>query len=191
MEALKQIVADLGVQYPWLVFVALVILPGVGFPASALLLLAGAVWGSNAGSCLAAVGAVMLNVVWTHAVAAGPGRAGIVRLLGERWKRWENLPRTDLLRVACILRVTPGVPLFAQNYILGLLGVPLRLSLLIALPLTGLSVCGFVLTGGALFQGQSGMALTGICLLATAAMATRLIRGKQAIPRKGPDPARL
>jgi uncharacterized membrane protein YdjX (TVP38/TMEM64 family) len=178
VETLKQLVEDLGGQYPWLLFLALVVLPGLGFPASPLLLLAGALWGCNVRSCLLAMAAVMLNIAWTHIVAAGPGHSLISRQLGDRWQRWRNVPRSDLFRLAFILRVTPGVPLFAQNYLLGLLGVPLRTSLLIALPLTGLQVSGYVLTGGAVLQGRFGVVLAGICLLLVLAIGMRLVRSR-------------
>jgi len=171
----KQWMEGYGEQYPWLIFVALVFLPGFGFPASILLLLAGMVWGPEVSSALLALAAVALNIIWTHAVANGPGRNLVIRLLGERWQRWKNQPRTDLIKLAVILRLTPGVPLFIQNYVLGLLGVPLAHSLLTALPLTGLYVFGFVLTGGAVFEGQLGRAVTGVCLIVVAGLVVKLV----------------
>ena len=176
MNALKQFLESYGAQYPWAIFLALVILPGFAFPASPLLLLAGAVWGSTATSCGLALSAILLNIGWTHLLAAGPCKALVIRLLGKRGDRWSALPRADLIKLAWILRVTPGVPLFVQNYGLGVLGVPLRHSLLAALPITGLYVCGFVLTGGAIFSGRFGLVLTGAGLIAAAAVATHLLR---------------
>ncbi|MCW1885179.1 VTT domain-containing protein [Luteolibacter flavescens] len=182
MQALKQLVADYGSQYPWVLFVALVILPGLGFPAGVLLLLAGVVWGSQPSTCLLALAGILLNVTWTHCLAAGLARRRIVRWMGPRLQPWLDLPRTDLMKVAWLLRVTPGVPLFLQNYALGALGVPLRLSLLTALPIVALYTCGFVLTGGAIFDGRLGLAISGVALLAAAAIAMRLIRSRQAKP---------
>ena len=186
MQAFKQLVAEYGTQYPWALFVALVFLPGFGFPAGPLLLLAGLVWGSHYTSCLIALAAIALNVMWTHSLAAGPARKRLVRLMGARLQSWFAMPRTNLLQVAWLLRVTPGVPLFVQNYALGALGVPLRLSLLTALPVLSLYTCGFVLTGGAIFNGRLGGAISGLALVAAAAIAARLLlRSKQAKP--GPE----
>lgn len=175
MQAIKQLVAEYGTHYPWVLFAALVFLPGVGFPAGALLLLAGISWGSNGTSCLLALAAITLNIVWTHALAAGPARKHMVRWMGERLQPWFALPRKDLVKIAWLLRVTPGVPLFVQNYGLGALGVPLRISLLTALPVVSLYACGFVLTGGAIFDGRLGLAISGLALVATAAIATRFL----------------
>jgi uncharacterized membrane protein YdjX (TVP38/TMEM64 family) len=178
LQLLKEAISVYGTRFPWVIFTALVILPGFGFPASALLLLAGAIWGSSLQSGLTALAAIALNISWTHSLAAGPGRHLAIRLLGDRWLRWHTMPRNDHLKLACLLRLTPGVPLFVQNYVLGLLGVPLRESLLIAIPVTGLYVFGFVLTGGALFEGKTGLAVTGLSLVVVAAIGVRFAKSR-------------
>jgi uncharacterized membrane protein YdjX (TVP38/TMEM64 family) len=180
---IKELISRYGGEHPWLIFAAIVILPGLGFPSSILLLLAGAVWGADPGSALIAIGAVVLNIVWTHLVAAGPGKGLVARLLGARWQRWQNLPRNDLFKLTCMLRMTPGVPLCVQNYALGLLGVPLWQSIAVAIPFTGLYIFGFVLTGGAIFEGRAGLALTGLCLVAAAGLGLRLLASRRkAVP---------
>ena len=159
-------------------YAAIVVLPGLGFPASVLLVLAGVVWGASLQTCAIALSAIILNLLWTRWLAAGPGKHLISRMLGKRWSRLENLPRADLYRLTCILRVTPGLPLFAQNYILGVLGVPLRPYLMISVPLNALWVVGFVITGGAVFQGRAGIAITGVCILVAGTLLIRLIRSR-------------
>jgi len=167
-----------GNAHPWILFVALVILPGFGFPVSALLVLAGVIWGTSWSSCAIALLAIALNMIWTHWLAAGPARALVIKWLGHRWERWKNLPRADLVKLACMLRVTPGIPLFVQNYTLGLLKVPLGLYLSVSLPLTGLYAIGFVLTGGAIFEGRAGLAISGIGVLIAALVLLRFIRSR-------------
>ena len=167
-----------GSAHPWLLFVALVVLPGFGFPVSALLVLAGATWGTSWTSCLAALAAIALNMIWTHWLASGPARAFVIKWLGHRWERWKDLPRADLIKLACTLRVTPGIPLFVQNYTLGLLGTPLGIYLLISVPLQALFVVGFVVTGGAVFEGRAGLAIAGIGVLVAALLVFRLIRSR-------------
>lgn len=157
-------------------FLAIAILPGFACPASPLLILAGIVWGSTASGCALAISAILLNITWTHWLSAGPCRTLVSRILGERWERWQSMPRTNLWKLALMLRITPGVPLFVQNYTLGLLGVPILHSLAIALPISGLYTSGFVLTGGAIFKGQIGLVIAGISLLAAATIAINLAR---------------
>ena len=159
----------------WL-FLAIAILPGFACPASPLLVLAGVVWGSTASGCALALSAVLLNITWTHFLSAGPCRRIISHVLGARWERWQSLPRTNLWKLALLLRITPGVPLFVQNYTLGLLGVPILHSLAIAFPISWLYVSGFVLTGGAIFKGQIGVVIAGVSLLAAASIGINLAR---------------
>ena len=86
------------------------------------------------------------------------------------------MPRTNLWKLALMLRITPGVPLFVQNYTLGLLGVPLLHSLAIALPISALYASGFVLTGGAIFKGHIGLVVAGVSILAAASIGINLAR---------------
>lgn len=161
---------------PIALFAAIAILPGFGFPASPLLILAGAVWGSNLGSCFIAIAATALNMSWTYAAAAGPARRLIARILGTRWDRWRDMDRRNLLKLTLLLRITPGVPLVIQNYTLGLLAVPFATYLLISVPINGLLITGFVLTGGAIFEGSLGAAIAGVSILIAASLAVKMIR---------------
>jgi len=165
-------------DYPFVLFAALVLLPGFGFPSSALLLLAGATWGSSWTSCALAMAATALNMSWTYLVAAGPASSLVARLLGTRWDSWRSLGQNDRIRLAILLRVTPGVPLFVQNYVLGLLAVPFLPYILISVPLNGIYVVGFVLTSGAIFEGHLGKAFFGLAVLVAAILVLRLLRAR-------------
>jgi len=165
-------------ENPIYLFTAIAILPGVAFPVAPLLLLAGAVWGANPLSCLIALSAVCINITWTHWIATGPMRGILARFMGNRWQRWAEMPRDSHWKIACMLRITPGVPLFMQNYLIGLLGVPLIYSLALAIPITGGYVCGFVLTSGAIFEGRVGMLVLGLSLLAAASLFVHLLKKK-------------
>jgi len=169
--------------YPLVLFFALVVLPGLGFPASALLLLAGVTWGSNWSGCAVALLATFLNMSWTYLVAAGPARTVVARLLGTRWDRWRSMGQKDRIRLAVLLRVTPGVPLFVQNYVLGLLAVPFLPYILISVPINGVFVVGFVLTGGAIFEGRVGLAISGVAVLVAAIVLVHLLRARFKAPK--------
>jgi len=162
--------------HPMALFAAIAILPGLAFPAAPLIILAGVVWGASPSSCAMALLAVGINISWSHVLAAGFGRKLIQRLLGEHWEKWKSKTGSHDWRIAAVLRLTPGVPLCAQNYLLGLIGMPLRYSLAIALPTTGLYVCGFVLTGGAIFEGKTSWLIVGFLILIIASLAMKKIR---------------
>ncbi len=168
-------------SHPVALFAAIAILPGIGFPVSALLVLAGVVWGSTPLACGLALIAVLMNITWSHLLASGIGGKWLRLLLGKHWERWSSTAGTGDWRLACILRITPGIPLFVQNYLMGLLGIPLRHSLAIAIPTTGLYVCGFVLTGGAIFEGRIGLLIVGVSVLVAASLAVKMIRRRMAL----------
>ncbi|QTN32159.1 VTT domain-containing protein [Akkermansiaceae bacterium] len=170
--------------HPAFLFLAIVLLPGFGFPASPLIVLAGVVWGSTWQTCAITIAAVALNMAWTHFLAAGPARAIVIRLLGERWQRWKNIHPDNLRRLTILFRITPGIPFFIQNYVLGLLGVPFLTYISISVPLNGIFVIGFVLTGGAIFEGDLGMVAAGISILIAAALGLGFLRSKLKASRK-------
>lgn len=169
-------------DHPAWLYVSLCVLPGLAFPVAPLLILAGIVWGATPKACLIALSAILLNVVWTHLLSSAPCRHLLIRILGDRWTKWKDMPSDQAWRVALILRITPGIPLFLQNYLIGLLGVPLRVSLLLTIPITGTYVCGFVITGGAIFEGKSGLIAAGISLLIVASLAIQWLKKRYAQP---------
>jgi hypothetical protein len=59
---------------------------------------------------------------------------------------------------------------------LGLLAVPFVSYLLISVPINGLFVTGFVLTGRAIFEGQIGLLIAGISILLATTLAVKMIR---------------
>jgi membrane protein DedA with SNARE-associated domain len=66
-------------ERPLWLFLALVVLPGLPVPTSALLFLAGVVWRDRpVEACVIAIVAMTMNLTWTYWLAAGWGRVEIV-----------------------------------------------------------------------------------------------------------------
>ena len=171
---------DFLIAHPWAMFLALVFLPGLPIPMSALLLVAGAVWGANLKACLLMLLAMALNMSWTYWLAAGPARSFIEKVLVNTKIRIPELPKNDHIRLILILRLTPGIPLFIHNYILGFFRTPFLLYLPLSLLLAGSIACGILLTGGAILQGKVGAAITGISLIVVGVLVIRILRAKLA-----------
>jgi uncharacterized membrane protein YdjX (TVP38/TMEM64 family) len=172
---------------PAALFAALVILPGLGIPSSPLFLLAGAVWGADAKGCGITLAATAINLWWTHAIAsiaAGyiANRPGITGRIPMPRKIRELIPKIAALgnshprKTTLAIRITPGIPLFIQNYSLGLMKVPTIPYLTISIPVNGIYVIGFVLTGGSILQGKTGTAVAGIAILVIATLIVSQIR---------------
>lgn len=165
-------------QNSWALFLALVILPGLPVPTSVLMLTAGVVWREQPlMACLLCLLALALNLSWTYWLAAGPARRLVEKLLVASSMRIPELPRGDHLKLILVLRLTPGIPLFFQNYLLGFLRAPFWLYLPVSLLCTGIISTGVVLSGAGLADGQIKWAITGVSLIVLGGVFTHLVRG--------------
>jgi uncharacterized membrane protein YdjX (TVP38/TMEM64 family) len=163
--------------HPQALFWALVVLPGLPVPTSALLFAAGVVWRDRPlVACLLCILALLLNMIWTYWLAAKPGRHLVDRILAATRMRIPEIPYGDHLRMILILRLTPGMPLFFQNYVLGFLHAPFLLYLPVSLVCTGIMASGIVLSGAGLADGRMLPMLVGISLIVLAAVLTHMLR---------------
>lgn len=183
LEYWKELVTSIYVfleTNPWALACALAILPGIGFPISPLLIMAGVVLGPQYGlplACLIAIGAQSTCTMWTYLLAAGP----LKEILKKYILRTRPLPEfsnDNALRFALILRITPGIPYAVQNIVLGIIGLKLKPYVTVSIPITALWTIGFVTTGGAIFEGSVGLAITGILLLVILVLVTRMLRNR-------------
>lgn len=165
------------IQNPWALFLALVFLPGLPVPMTLLFLTAGVVWKDRPIlACLICLTAVGLNQTWTYWVAAVPARKLVEKLLAATSFKIPELPRGDHLKLILVLRLTPGIPLFFQNYLLGFLRAPFHLYLPISILCTGVIGCGVVLSGAGLADGKIKWAITGVSMIALGGVLTHAIR---------------
>jgi uncharacterized membrane protein YdjX (TVP38/TMEM64 family) len=163
--------------HPWWLFGALVILPGLPVPTSALLVLAGTVWRDRpVMACAICLLAIALNMTWTYWLAAYPARGLMEKLLARSTLRIPKLPKNNHLRALLLLRLTPGIPLFVQNYLLGFFRVPFRLYLPVSMGCSGLIACGIVLSGAGVAGGNFMPAITGVGLIVVGMVVVQMVR---------------
>ena len=165
---------------PWALVLSLATLPGLGFPISPLLILFGVVlpplYGIPSTLALAYI-AQGLCTTWSYALARGP----LHSLLKKYVLRARSLPEmteNNTMRLGLFLRLTPGIPYALQNIILGIMGMRLLPYLVVSIPLTSLWTTSFIITGGAIFEGQFGWALGGIVFIITLMLAIHIWRRK-------------
>lgn len=166
-------------ERPWLLFAGLVVLPGLPVPMSALLFLAGTVWRDRpvvaCGICLVAIA---VNMTWTYWAAAKPGRGLIEKCLAVGSFRIPELPQGNHLRLTLLLRLTPGVPFFFQNYLLGFLRVPFGMYLPVSVGCNALISVGIVLSGAGVADGNLKPLITGVGLIVVGVIVVQMIRRK-------------
>lgn len=164
-------------ERPWWLFAGLVILPGLPIPTSALLILAGTVWRERPlTACAVCLVALALNMTWTYWVAARPGRVLVEKLLTATAMRMPDLPQGNHLRMILIMRLTPGLPLFLQNYVLGFFRVPFRMYLPVSMGCSGLIASGIVLSAAGVADGNLTTLLTGVPLIVLGWVVVQMIR---------------
>ncbi len=168
---------DFLMERPWLLFAGLVVLPGLPVPTSALLFLAGTVWRDRPlAACAVCLVAMALNMTWTYWVGGTTGAGIGGKLLAATSLRIPELPRGNHLQMILILRLTPGIPLFLQNYLLGFFRVPFRLYLPVSMGCSGLIASGVVLSGAGVAEGNLTPVVTGVALIALGFLLVRMLR---------------
>lgn len=164
---------------PVVYFSAMAVLPVFGVPAAIFVIPAVGIFGPQFGTVTVvflALGALTVNFCLAYALARRglrPMLMALVTRLGYKLPAVETADATDLM---ILLRVTPGVPFFVQNYLAGLAEVPFPryfiVSLLIVWPLS----TALLLFGDALLHGKGRIALLSLCAIVALTTLLHLIR---------------
>ena len=112
------------------VFILLTLLPLVGFPITVLHVVVGMRFGVPLGLTLVAI-SILLQLLASYALVHLFRAKFAKRLASVR----ERIPKGAHGSMCLFTMLLPGVPYFAKNYVLPLLGVPLRTFLLICAPI--------------------------------------------------------
>lgn len=177
-------------ESPLWLFAAIAILPALPVPASPFLILAGIVFTPKygvAGAVVLSIVAMAINMSWTYWVAAGPGRRLVDRLLSWLEIELPELSRGNAVRLTLLLRVTPGIPFFLHNLILGFLRVPFRIYLPLSVATSGLFTIGFVVFGEGISSGRGKVAMLAISLILVAAVLASFVRSRFAARQSTPN----
>lgn len=161
-------------------FVAMAVLPAIGFPVTPFFILAGATFGVavGLGGSFLALAANFALCFW---LARSGLRPGIVRLL-ERFGI--DLPNYEegqqrALRFVLMVRFTPGVPAFAKNYLLGLAGVPFAMYLAVSMVVTGVYAAAFVVLGESVLEHDVRRTGAAVAVIALAALVFWWVRRRR------------
>jgi len=156
-------------------FGAMALLPALGVPASVFVLSAVGIFGPQLGTTTAvllSIAALTFNYCLAYALARCGLRPLLTALLTRLGYKLPEVESGDAADLVILLRVTPGVPFFVQNYLAGLGEIPFGryfvVSAIIVWPLN----TAFLLFGDALLHGKGKVAL--VSLLGVIALTTLL-----------------
>ena len=163
---------------PVALVLALTILPGLGAPISPLLILFGVVIGPLYGlpvACIIGVAAQSICTAWTYFLSSGPLREFLKKSL-LRNRTLPELTPGNAAKICFMVRIAPGFPYALQNVVLGVLKMRFSTYLLVSIPVQSIYTVGFISSGGAFFEGNTGQAVTAFLILLAAIFALRIIR---------------
>jgi uncharacterized membrane protein YdjX (TVP38/TMEM64 family) len=176
-EATVPVIHSFSNDHQILFFVILVVAPIFPVPLSALHVMAGMIWKDHpVGACLLSLAALALNLVLTYVIATGPLQRFVRGLLSSRLRALPELPQDDQLNLLLVLKLTPGIPYFVQNYAAGVLNVRFGQYFLVSMACNGLFTIGIVLGGVGIGDAQLMPVISGLALIALAVVLTSLMR---------------
>ena len=166
-------------------FALLVVLPLLGFPASLLHVAAGIRFGVPLGLALVSL-SILLQLLASFALV----RVWRAHFERARWLRHlrARIPQGAHASVCAFTVLLPGAPFAAVNYVLPLMGVPLRTFLLCAWPLHTLRSTVTVAFGGhsahLTATRLAGLGVYALAILGASWWAYRRLRSRFAGPRR-------
>ena len=167
-------------------FSSMALLPAIGVPVLAFLLPAGAIFGPQLGMGMVvalSLAALGVNFILCYILARYVMRTLLQNILAKFGYRLPQIAKSDMANIAIIVRVTPGIPFFVQNYLLGIAQVPFVQYTMVSCLFSWSYAVAFVLSGDALMHGKGKVAIMAGSLLIAAFAATHYAR-KHYVKRK-------
>lgn len=178
-EFLDRTMAAISNAGPWVYFSMMALLPAFGVPMLGFLLPAGAIFGQQLGIgtvIILSLTAVSVNLIFTYYLARYAMHGIIQTLLKKVGHKLPIMDRDDSTHLTVVLRVTPGIPFFVQNYLLGIARVPFVPYLLVSCFFSWTYAVAYVLFGDALLHGKAKVAVMAISMFIAALAATHIAR---------------
>ncbi len=160
---------------PLVLFLGIALLPLVGVPASPMFIAAGMRMGTVHGFFLT-LAALLVDFTLGYWLARRCFRGPLNRWLTRRGHRVPSLSSADETPFILLFRITPGMPLVIQNYLLGLAEVNFWRYLLLSLGVQAFYVLAFVWLGQSLQQSATWKLLVGGSALIALVLGVALLR---------------
>jgi uncharacterized membrane protein YdjX (TVP38/TMEM64 family) len=179
VDTLQAVILHLREAGPMVFFVAMAVLPAVGFPLAAFTLAAGPIFGPTLGTGWViawSLIAVIANLLLTYWLANRAIRPLVVRVLGYfDFRLPENLAG-NAWQVSLIVRLIPGPPFWVQSYLLGLFRIPLAPYLTVSTGVLAGYIVALAIGGEAIASGNGRLGFAALGFLAVTVAVLSILR---------------
>lgn len=166
LNTLRQKAEVLGKINPVFLIAALGILPAVGVPASIFYIVGSIAYGVVLGLVFSGIG-VAINISLCYWIANSFLRKWILLFLHKRGHKLLTIAPSEARATIIAVRLMPGVPLSAQNYVLGVAGINFKQYFIYSWPSQMVWAVFFVLVANsAIHQTAESIILVAFGLLA-------------------------
>lgn len=170
-------------MHPLYAIFAIAILPLFGFPVTTIYLTCGMLYSINNSLWIFSIG-VIINFSLSYFLVHSSLKRWIESKIKEHWKNREAFFKNRGGPFILALRLIPGLPFFAQNYILSLCGVSfgkyLFYSFIGHFPYM---LCN-ILLGRALFNENLVMIISALCFMVLLFFIVKHLKGKKLVIQK-------
>lgn len=155
-------------------FVAMAVLPVIGFPVTPFYLLAGAsfgIWMSLLGTAVSQA----VNLALAYWLARRYLSGIIEKLLRKANYKIPVVMPKHFINFTILVKITPGPPNFVKSFILGLAKIPFGIFFLISWPTTMGFAIGVIIFGDSLVDRDFGQAILGFVLMGVFLVGIKLL----------------
>lgn len=171
VDEVVEAIRDLGL-IPF--FVAMAVLPVIGFPVTPFYLLAGATFGVGVSLIFTALSQAA-NLFLAYWLARRYLRGPIEKLVEKMNYKIPQVAPKHYVNLTFWVKLTPGPPHFLKSFILGLARVPFGVFFLISWPTTMGFAVGVIIFGDSLADNDLSQAILGGFLMLAFLIALKLI----------------
>ncbi len=156
-------------------FIALSLLPAIGFPTTPFYVVAGATFSPMVNFIGISV-SLAVHVAMCYWVANSWMRKLLEKALSRTRYNIPVLEKGSALRFALLVKMAPGVPTFVKNYVIGMSGISFPMHFLVCFGITGLYAAAFVILGDSLVDRDMRTGAIGLGLLIAVVVALYFLR---------------
>lgn len=159
-------------------FLALAILPVIGFPTTPFYLIAGATFDLPT-ALIGSMLALAVNLALSYLLAHGPLRSLMVKWLARSGRELPQVEKLGSWRFTLMVKCLPGLPTFLKNSAVALAGIPFPIYFGVSMVFSGLYAAGFIVLGESAFDRDYPQGIVALLALAGIAAVIFMLRRRK------------